>query len=89
MLPNSSTQLFSKQAMYWPLGAPKVYAATRRKRKPPSPEHEKEDGEDVEEKATNILGLRVARNGHLFVTITETALTVWQTSVRRDCRRTD
>ncbi len=82
-------QLSSNQAMYWPLGAPRVYAATRRKRKPPTTEYEEEDSEDVEEKATNILGLRVARNGHLFVTITETTLTVWQTSVRRDHRSTD
>ena len=69
--------------MYWPLGAPKVYAAARRKRKNVASENEEE--EDVEEKATSILGLRVARNGHLFVTITENSLTVWQTSVRREC----
>lgn len=66
--------------MYWPLGAPKVYAASRRKRKPPVQENAKKDGEDVDRKLTNILGLRVARNGHLFVTITEITLTVWQTS---------
>ena len=75
--------------MYWPLGAPRVYAATRRKRKPPVPEYAEEDSEDVEEKPTNILGLQVARNGHLFVTIAETTLTVWQTSVRSDCRSID
>ena len=66
--------------MYWPLGAPRVYAASRRKRKIPDSGEEKEDG-DAEEAASNILGLRLARNGHLFVTITETALTVWQTAV--------
>ena len=68
------------QAMYWPLGAPRVYAASRRKRKPSDNSEEKENGE-TEEAASRILGLRVARNGHLFITITETALTVWQTAV--------
>ena len=78
--------------MYWPLGAPKVYAAARRKRKSSASENEEKDSEDVEdvkEKATSILGLRVARNGHLFVTITENSLTVWQTSVRRECQDID
>ena len=78
--------------MYWPLGAPKVYAAARRKRKSSASENEEKDSEDVEdvkEKATSILGLRVARNGHLFVTITKNSLTVWQTSVRRECQDID
>lgn len=66
--------------MYWPLGAPRVYAASRRKRKPSENSEEKENGE-TEEATSRILGLRVARNGHLFITITETALTVWQTAV--------
>ena len=75
--------------MYWPLGAPKVYAAARRKRKTSISEDGEKDGVDVEEKATNILGLRVARNGHLFVTITETSLTVWQISVCKERRNFD
>lgn len=87
--PAQAPQRPPDQAMYWPLGAPRVYAATRRKRKSSTPEFDEEDSEDVEEKDTNILGLRVARNGHLFVTITKTALTVWQTSVRRDRRSND
>ena len=66
--------------MYWPLGAPRVYAASRRKQKASDNNEEKEDGE-TEEAASHILGLRVARNGHLFITITGTALTVWQTAV--------
>jgi hypothetical protein len=66
--------------MYWPLGAPRVYAASRRKRKPPEIAEETEKG-DLEAAAEDIRGLRVARNSHLFVTITETALTVWQTAV--------
>lgn len=82
----------TKQAMYWPLGAPRVYAAARRKRKASTledGEEDSEDVEDVEDKATNILGLRVARNGLLFVTITETTLIVWQTSVCRNRLITD
>ena len=75
--------------MYWPLGAPRVYAATRRKWKYPGPKNGEEEDEDVEERATDILGLRVARNGLLFVTITETTLTVWQTSVRIRCQGID
>ena len=60
-----------------------MYAASRRRRK----NYVANDGEEVDddaqdEESTNILGLRVARHGHLFVTITNTALTVWQTSVR-------
>ena len=66
--------------MYWPLGAPRVYVASRRRRKSPGSSEEKENGQ-TDETAAKILGLRVARNGHLFVTITETALTVWQTAV--------
>ena len=76
----------SPTTMYWPLGAPKVYAAARRKRKSVASENEEKDSEDVEQ---SILGLRVARNGHLFVTITEDSLTVWQTSVRRECWNID
>ena len=69
--------------MYWPLGAPRVYAASRRRRKSGGGiDEEKADDELEERESTNILGLRVARRGHLFVTITHTALTVWQTSVR-------
>jgi len=72
--------LHSRHIMYWPLGAPRVYAASRRKRKTATPDsNEKEDDED--KTSINILGLRVARHGHLFVTITDTELTVWQTSV--------
>ena len=68
--------------MYWPLGAPRVYAASRRRRKPPISYEEGGDVDNVEEAGSaKIIGLQVARNGHLFVTITETALFVWQTSV--------
>ena len=74
--------------MYWPLGAPRVYAASRRKRKANGNSDEQEDDE-AEDAAANFLGLRVARNGHLFVTITETALTVWQTAVCEKCWNID
>ncbi|KAL6717855.1 WD40 repeat protein [Lecanora helva] len=67
--------------MYWPLGAPRVYAASRRRRKPPVESNEEKSDVDSEgTEARNILGLKVARHGHLFITITRTALTVWQTS---------
>lgn len=32
--------------------------------------------------AGHILGLRVTRNGHIFATITDTTLTIWQTKAR-------
>ena len=76
--------------MYWPLGAPKVYAAAKRRRK--APEADDGDGEVVEAKAKKayaILGLQVARNGQVFATVTASALTIWQTSVRTQQRRSD
>ena len=68
--------------MYWPLGAPRVYAASRRKRKSSFGNGEEKEDEDAKDRATaTILGLRISRNGHLFATISETALTIWQTAV--------
>jgi len=68
--------------MYWPLGAPRVYAASRRRRKTAVRlNDDTEDGEEDEQASSAILGLRVSRNGLLFATITRTTLTVWQTSV--------
>ncbi|MCJ1321713.1 hypothetical protein MMC15_007058 [Xylographa vitiligo] len=66
--------------MYWPLGAPRVYAA--RKISPPSATEigQKGDQKDEEEKYSALLGLRVSRNGQYFVTITTTSLNIWQTS---------
>lgn len=68
--------------MYWPLSAPRVYAA------PSKPELPLEDGHDVaqngdEEKseATALLGMQISRNGHIFATITVTTLNIWQSSV--------
>ena len=75
--------------MYWPLGAPRVYAATKAKRKRP-----REAGTDEALEATNsenaapLLGHRVSRSGQMFATITTTTLTIWQTSVR-NIRRTN
>lgn len=76
--------------MYWPLGAPRVYAAAKRRRKG-SNRNENDGGEggDEDEKEVNdsdsnssaLIGLCVARNGRLFATITNTSLTIWQTSV--------
>ena len=73
--------------MYWPLGEPRVYAAAKRRRKDSDANENDGEGGDEDEKEvidnnpTALIGLRVARNGHLFATITKTALTIWQTSV--------
>ncbi|KAL9636628.1 MAG: hypothetical protein Q9164_002707 [Protoblastenia rupestris] len=66
--------------MYWPLGAPRIYAASRRKRKPPDASNDEKEAPEDGQNGENILGLRVGRNGHLFTTITETTLTIWQAS---------
>ncbi|KAI9870770.1 MAG: hypothetical protein M1830_003825, partial [Pleopsidium flavum] len=58
--------------MYWPLGSPRIYAASPR---PPDPKTSPDDGSTE----TDLLALRVSRNGHLFATITSTTLTIWQT----------
>lgn len=67
--------------MYWPMGAPQIYASNRKRRKG----HTTEDGKQVEAKdegTAAILGLRTSRNGHLIATITATTMTIWQASVR-------
>ena len=71
--------------MYWPIGAPRIYASSRKKRRPvqQGAGDEEEDESSGESAAKTVLGLRISRNGHLFATITETALTVWQTNVSR------
>ena len=68
--------------MYWPLGAPRIYASSRNKRKVGQDGVEGEEYEASDDNASRaILGLRVSRNGHLFATITEIVLTVWQSNV--------
>lgn len=68
--------------MYWPLGAPRVYAATKPHQKLSQPNGSGNSEEDaVEKDAAVLLGLRVSRSGRLFATITAKALTIWQTSV--------
>ena len=68
--------------MYWPLGAPRIYTANKRRRKAQNgaDAEDTDGGNDAKDNAP-IIGLRASRNGHLFTTITETALTVWQASV--------
>ena len=69
--------------MYWPIGAPRIYASVKKHRRHiERPEDNGAENEDTDEASNSILGLRVARNGHLFATITETALIIWQTNVR-------
>ena len=70
--------------MYWPLGAPRVYAANKIA-KSPSAESRDGLGEITDEDEDNsLLGLQVSRSGHLFATITANGLCVWQTYVRLD-----
>ena len=74
--------------MYWPLGAPRIYAAAKKRRKIPEADEKDDDKEKgkVKEGAA-IIALRVSRNGQLFATVTATTLTLWQTSVRiRHCQ---
>lgn len=71
--------------MYWPLGAPKIYAAHRRKRKAHDDDDRADDDSEGEEQSDEALtGLQVSRHGRRFTTITETALSVWQVSVSSD-----
>ena len=68
--------------MYWPLGAPKIYAAHRRKRKAQDDNDRADEDSESEEQANEpFTGLQLSRHGRRFTTITETALSVWQTSV--------
>ena len=68
--------------MYWPLGAPRIYAATKKRRKPDSDDIEDDsEAESKDRLYAPIIGVRVSRTGHLLTTITEDTLTVWQASV--------
>ena len=70
--------------MYWPLGAPRIFAAPPRPKSPKPDEteislSEKEDEEDDRDKA--LLGLQASRSGQVFATITSKTLDIWQTTV--------
>ena len=43
--------------------------------------HHRRSSESCDEARSHITAIRVARNGHLFATITRTELTIWQTKV--------
>ena len=77
--------------MYWPLGAPRVYAATKSKRKHSLDSNDNEDEEEQAKakEAAAVIGLRVSRNGQFFATITATALLIWQTSVGQGQKQSD
>ena len=77
--------------MYWPLGAPRVYAAAKRRRKNVSDSNGNEDEEEQAKakSAAAVVGLRVSRNGQYFATITATTLLIWQTSVGQGQRQSD
>ncbi|MCJ1436274.1 hypothetical protein MMC27_005652 [Xylographa pallens] len=66
--------------MYWPLGAPRVYAARKLSLPSATENGQKGNQKDEEEKYSALLGLRVSRNGQHFATITATSLNIWQTS---------
>lgn len=45
-------------------------------------QHQNSTNSSPNEELSHIIALRVARNGHLFATVTKTELTIWQTKVR-------
>ncbi|MCJ1308115.1 hypothetical protein MMC25_001767 [Agyrium rufum] len=64
--------------MYWPVNAPRVYTAVkRRKRQANNASTESSSAQLADDK---IIDVQVTRNGHLFATISRTALTIWQTA---------
>jgi hypothetical protein len=95
--------------MYWPIGAPRIHAASHTPRsiildtddsnkENNGLDHDPEESLKINvatEAARNseeapdreahvggpILGVRLSRNGNLFVTITRGTLTIWQTKV--------
>ena len=69
--------------MYWPLGAPRIYAANGSRTGRAGKKYGENDQEEKgkEKDASTLLGIRVSRNGHLFATISATTLMIWQTSV--------
>ena len=68
--------------MYWPIGAPRIYSSNRKKRGSVQQRAgDLQENDSSKDASKTILGLRVSRSGHLFATITQTALTVWQTNV--------
>lgn len=69
--------------MYWPLGAPRIYAAdkTRNKAADTANQDDGDKSDAVDHDPASLLGLRTSRSGHMVATITATTLTIWQTSV--------
>jgi hypothetical protein len=70
--------------MYWPLSAPRVFAAPPKPKAPPDEGESAAAGEYEEiQEDTAIIGLQTSRTGQLFATITATTLDIWQVSVRK------
>lgn len=68
--------------MYWPLGAPRVYAAQQSTKQTVRSDDEEGNTSEHETKGdASLLGIRVAKNGHYFATITAQTLSIWQTTV--------
>ncbi|KAI4100134.1 MAG: hypothetical protein L6R37_005649 [Teloschistes peruensis] len=68
--------------MYWPLGAPRIYSANRKRRKGSAEDDDtaQEPGDVRDEEDSDILDLRTSRSGHLIATVTATSLMIWQAS---------
>jgi hypothetical protein len=67
--------------MYWPLGTPRAYSVNVPKRRSSTQDDPEEQQENAGTEDAKLLGLKVSRNGHLFVTITAAKLSIWQTTV--------
>lgn len=80
--------------MYWPIGQPKTYAASKHTAPAPSRnqsvsndglDNSSEAAQDITSQhectdgAQHIVDIKIARGGQVFASITESALTVWQT----------
>ena len=72
--------------MYWPLGAPRVYASAGRSAVQHRGPQDQPSAEESWMEDDHLLGLCVGRSQQLFVTITAAAVGVWQVSVRPSSR---
>ena len=75
--------------MYWPLGAPRVYAANKIAKSPSADSIDGLEDSAKEDEDNSLLGLQVSRSGHLFATITANGLCIWQTYVSLDFCKID
>lgn len=75
--------------MYWPIGAPKIYAAHKHTARSKGEDFshdgldESANGQAGAHDEQEIVDIRLARGGHLFATITRSSLSIWQTKASR------